>query len=214
MKSLLYLFRRYKLASSLNLFGLILSFTGCYILLTQINFIGSYNHGIRDYENIRRVYMNGFTNDGKWNTTLSRVMAESLEKCPHVESIGYLRSYGDVYFDKDGSNIISPAYLVSDDMLATINTELADGTIEGSKAIDKGIIIPASLAEKYFGNLRRTGDRLREGFGKGWNPSGADLAEVGFQERRQRRFRYQLRNLGAISNHNFHDKRDQQPGTQ
>ncbi len=161
MKSLLYLFRRYKLASSLNLFGLILSFTGCYILLTQINFIGQFNHGIKDYENIRRVYMYGFTNDGKWITTLSRVMAESLEKCPHVESIGYLRSYGDVYFDKDGSNIISPAYLVSDDMLATINTELVDGTIEGSKAIDKGIIIPASLAEKYFGNVMVAGKTMK-----------------------------------------------------
>ena len=44
MKTLLHLFTRYRQASSFNLFGLILAFAGCYVLLTQIKFIGSFNH--------------------------------------------------------------------------------------------------------------------------------------------------------------------------
>lgn len=64
MKTLLHLFTRYRLASSFNLFGLILAFAGCYVLLTQIKFIGSFNHGIKDYENIHRVYIYGIMEEG------------------------------------------------------------------------------------------------------------------------------------------------------
>ncbi|MCQ2214017.1 MAG: FtsX-like permease family protein [Bacteroidaceae bacterium] len=161
MKSLLYLFRRYKLASSLNLFGLVIAFTGCYILLTQINFIGSYNHGIKDYENIRRVYVNGTIGEGEWSWVCARVVAENFKKCPQVKSVGYLRDYGEIRFDKDGSPITTPSYLISDDMLTTINTELVDGTLDGAKAIDGGIIIPASLAEKYFGEMMVAGRSMK-----------------------------------------------------
>ena len=161
MKSLLYLFRRYKLASSLNLFGLIIAFTGCYILLTQINFIGSFNHGIKDYENIRRVYSQGVMEEGRWISTCSRVLADNISECPLVESIGYMRSYGDIQFDKDGSTIVSPSCLISEDMLQTIRAELVDGTLDGSKAIDGGIIIPASLAEKYFGDVMVAGKTMK-----------------------------------------------------
>ena len=64
MKSLIYLFRRYPLASVLNLLGLVLAFAGAYLLLTQIRFIDSYNRGIQGYEHIRRIYPHGlFNND-------------------------------------------------------------------------------------------------------------------------------------------------------
>ena len=161
MKSLLYLFRRYKLASSLNLLGLVVAFTGCYVLLTQISFIGQFNHGIKDYENIRRVYIQGIMEEGEWNQTCSRMLADDFKKCPQVESVGYLRSEGELDFDKDGSVITSPSCLISDDMLTTINAELVDGTLDGSKAIDGGIIIPASLAEKYFGEVMVVGKSMK-----------------------------------------------------
>lgn len=157
MKSLFYLFRRYKMASSFNLLGLILAFTGSYILLTQIDFIGSFNHGIKDYEKIRRVYVGGTMLEGVWNATCNRLWAESFSKSPQVESVGYMRNYGEMRFDKDGSCIISPACLSNDKMLTTINAELVDGTTDVGAAIDGGIIIPASLAEKYFGEVMVSG---------------------------------------------------------
>ena len=172
MKSLLYLFRRYKLASSLNLLGLIIAFTGCYILLTQISFIRQFNHGIKDYENIRRIYIQGIMEEGVWSSNCSRLLADNFSKCPQLESIGYMRSYGEIDFDKDGSTITSPAYLMSDDMLTTINAELVDGTLDGSKAIDGGIIIPASLAEKYFGEVMVAGKPMKL-------PAGAEGTIIG-----------------------------------
>ena len=172
MKGLLYLFRRYKLASSLNLLGLVIAFTGCYILLTQINFIGRFNHGIKDYENIRRIYIRGAMGDDKWNVTCSRGVIENFKKCPQVQSLGYLRYWGEIEFDKDGSILTSPSYLISDDMLTTINTELVDGTLDGSKAVDGGIIIPASFAEKYFGEVMVAGKSMKQSDGSELNVVG------------------------------------------
>ena len=57
MKSLLHLFRRYRVASLLNFVGLVFALAGCYVLLTQINYPGSFNHGIKDYKHIYRVYI-------------------------------------------------------------------------------------------------------------------------------------------------------------
>ena len=161
MKSLLYLFRRYKLASSLNLLGLVVAFTGCYVLLTQISFIGQFNHGIKDYENIRRIYIQGVMEEGEWNQTCSRMLADDFKKCPQVESVGYMRSYGEIPFDKDGSTVTSMAYLVSDDMLQVAGAELVDGTLDVSKTIDGDVIIPASLAEKYFGEVMVAGKSMK-----------------------------------------------------
>ncbi|MGM9688901.1 MAG: FtsX-like permease family protein [Alloprevotella sp.] len=161
MKTLFYLFRRYKLASAFNLAGLVLAFTGSYILLTQIHFIGSFNHSIRDCENIRRVYIRGIMEEGVWNSTCSRFLADNFSQCPLVESVGYMREDGNVRFDKGGSMLTAPFYRISDDMLTTVNTELVDGTLDGSRAIDGGIIIPASLAEKYFGSVMVAGRSMR-----------------------------------------------------
>lgn len=79
MKSLLYLFRRYKLASSLNFVGLVIAFTACYVLLTQINYIGSYNHSIKDYEKIRRVYIRGIMENDQWTFTFNRPLWRKLK---------------------------------------------------------------------------------------------------------------------------------------
>ena len=148
MKSLLYLFRCYKLASSLNLIGLVLAFLGSYILLTHISFIGRFNHGINDYENIRRVYIGGIMEEDTWSSSCSRLLADNFNKCPQVESVGYMRRYGEIQFDKDGSTITSLEYLISDDMLQVAGAELVDGTLGVSKTIEGGGLMPSSLAEK------------------------------------------------------------------
>ena len=161
MKTLFYFFRRYKLASTFNLLGLVLAFSGCYVLLTQIRFIGSFNHGIKDYEHIHRVYINGVMEEGVWYSTCCRFLADNLHACPQVESVGYMRSDGDMSFDKGGSVLAAPACVISDDMLTTVNAQLLDGTLDGSKTRNDGIIIPASLAEKYFGDVMVAGRSMR-----------------------------------------------------
>lgn len=160
MKSLLYLFRRYKLASSLNFVGLVIAFTACYVLLTQINYIGSYNHSIKDYEKIRRVYIRGIMENDQWTFTFNRPLLEKIKECPQVESVGYLRSGGDISLDKDGSVISMPVYAINNDMLTTVNAELVDGTL-CPNGIKEQVIIPASLATKYFGHAMVAGKEMK-----------------------------------------------------
>ena len=47
--------RRFKLASALNLIGLVVSFAAFYLLMTQIIYQTTYNHGIKDYDRLYRL---------------------------------------------------------------------------------------------------------------------------------------------------------------
>ena len=165
MKSLLYQIRAHKLASSLNFVGLVIAFTACYVLLTQINYIGSYNHSIKDYEKIRRVYIRGIMGNDQWTFTFNRPLLEKIKECPQVESVGYLRSGGDISLDKDGSVISMPVYAINNDMLTTVNAELVDGTL-CPNGIKEQVIIPASLATKYFGHAMVAGKEMKLKNGK------------------------------------------------
>ncbi|MDD6766796.1 MAG: ABC transporter permease, partial [bacterium] len=161
MKSLLYLFRRYPLASVLNLSGLVLAFAGAYLLLTQIRFIDSYNRGIRGYEHIRRIYPHGlFNND--WSATLPRPFLERLKDCQQIESVGFMSGWMYIEFDKEGSTIKVPAYYANRDMLLTVNATCVDGELVCQPAGNgKGVVIPASLSEKYFGTVLATGKQMK-----------------------------------------------------
>ena len=162
MKSLIYLFRRYPLASVLNLLGLVLAFAGAYLLLTQIRFVDSYNRGIQGYEHIRRIYPHGiFNND--WSCTLPRPFLEKLKTCPQIEHVGFMANQSfSMEFDKEGSSITVPAYYANADLLLTVNATCVDGELvcqaTGNGA---GIVIPASLAEKYFGTVMATGKQMK-----------------------------------------------------
>ncbi|MCI6875559.1 MAG: ABC transporter permease, partial [Parabacteroides sp.] len=162
MKSLIYLFRRYPLASVLNLLGLVLAFAGAYLLLTQIRFVDSYNRGIQGYEHIRRIYPHGiFNND--WSCTLPRPFLEKLKTCPQIEHVGFMANQSfSMEFDKEGSLITVPAYYANADLLLTVNATCVDGELvcqaTGNGA---GIVIPASLAEKYFGTVMATGKQMK-----------------------------------------------------
>lgn len=159
MKSLFFLLRRYKLASFLNFVGIVLAFTGCYILFTQIDYIGNYNQGIKDYKNIRRLYCKNDAQNG-WIYTFNRPFLDKLSDCPQVESIGFLRSSDEMAFDKEGSVITAPSYVISDNLLITLNAQAVDGKL-AMQAHETGIVIPASLAETYFGNVMAAGKQMK-----------------------------------------------------
>ena len=55
IKNIIYLARRFKLATTLNMMGLVVAFAAFYILMTQVIYQGSYNHSIEDYERLYRM---------------------------------------------------------------------------------------------------------------------------------------------------------------
>ena len=54
MKSLLYMFRRYRVATLLNLLGLGVAVATFYLFMTQVIYNRTYNHNIHDYKHAWR----------------------------------------------------------------------------------------------------------------------------------------------------------------
>ena len=58
LKNAIYMARRFKTASTLNLIGLVVAFATCYLLLTQIIYQYTYNRGVDDYQRLYRMESN------------------------------------------------------------------------------------------------------------------------------------------------------------
>lgn len=150
MKTMIYLLRRHTVASLLNLMGIVLAVAGGYIILTQVIYSARYNHGIPAYRHVCRVDAYGVMGDDSWWTAVSRPMCEYIAELPQVEDAAYVEGQSDWLVDKDGSYISVPCYAENGRALSVFGAERVDGTLSFEPTSD-GIVIPASLAMKYFG---------------------------------------------------------------
>lgn len=141
MKSLIYQFRRARLASTLNLLGIALTLAGTFVLLTQVMYHSRYNHCFPGYNDVYRVEAKGVFAPGEWGATLSRPMAERIAQMPIVEKSTCVWMAGDWIFDKDGSDIACPVVQGDGQMLTLLGAQCVDGTLElGEKDGDKLVI--------------------------------------------------------------------------
>lgn len=159
MKTLLYLLRRHMVASLLNFMGIVLAVAGGYIMLTQVIYSAQYNHGIPDYRRVCRVDVCGMFGEGKWCPSLPRPICEYLAELPQVEKVAYLRMDGYMMADKDGSVISVPCYAENGHTLEVFGAQRVDGTLTFEPS-DTGIVIPASLAMKYYGREDVAGQEM------------------------------------------------------
>ena len=165
MKTLLYLFRRHTVASLLNLMGIVLAVAGGYIILTQVIYSAQYNHGIPAYRRVCRVDAYGVTGDDSWWTAVSRPMCEYIAELPQVEDAAYVEGQSDWLVDKDGSYISVPCYAENGRALSVFGAERVDGTLS-FEPTSADIVIPASLAMKYFGREDAAGREMAFSDGK------------------------------------------------
>lgn len=87
MKSLLYMCRRYKLATILNVLGLSIAIAAFYLFMTQVYYNRTYNHGLAAHDRIFRVEMASHRFDGEWNCYTMRPLERALAELPHVEAV-------------------------------------------------------------------------------------------------------------------------------
>ncbi len=147
------------MACLLNFMGIVLAVAGGYIILTQVIYSAQYNHGIPGYQHICRVSTCGMFGEGKWIPTLPRPMCEYLTELPQVEGVAYLRTDGDVMADKNGSVISVPCYAENGHTLEVFGAQRVDGTLTFEPS-DTGVVIPASLAMKYYGREDVAGQEM------------------------------------------------------
>ena len=153
VNGMIYMARRFKTATTLNLVGLTVAFAAFYLLATQVDYMQNYNKGIANYERIFRVEakMNA---EAKWGTNCNRPTLEMIGQMPQVEGLTLI---GGGIWDQDVSvgerKLSVPATETTHTPFAAMQRRCIDGELvfpEGT-VMSQGAIIPASLARKLFG---------------------------------------------------------------
>ena len=94
----------------------------------------------------------------KWQSNVNRFLADELAKLPQVEGMALLQCWqNDSRFTKDGTEFTFKSCMVSNDALKTMAPRLLDGKLGWKDGDQKGLIIPASVAVKYFGTTQVAG---------------------------------------------------------
>ena len=87
------MFRRYRIATLLNLFGLSVAVATFYLFMTQVIYNRTYNHNLNDYEHMYRLEIYGNLFGDNWGCTICRPFATMLRDIPQVKSAVYYCPY-------------------------------------------------------------------------------------------------------------------------
>ncbi|MBQ9678393.1 MAG: FtsX-like permease family protein [Prevotella sp.] len=159
-----YMTRRFKTATTLNFIGLSVAFSACYLFLTQVVYNHSYNKGLTNYEQLYRVEVPDIMDHSKWQAMISRFLAEQLDSMPQVESMALLQCwYNSDRYMKGNTEMKFSGCNISNNALATLAPRVLDGEINWTDDDHQGLVIPASIAMKYFGTIQAAGRHMWNG---------------------------------------------------
>ena len=180
LRNIFYMSRRFKLATSLNLIGLVIAFAAFYLLMTQIIYQRTYNHSIKDYERLFRVESDFVYNEWDYSDNMCRPFADALQRMPDVVesysltlSGGSNESFYTLKFLKDSDTVSYAMSPANNTALSALSPEIVDGEIEWSDTLQEGVIIPRSIAKDYFGIEKAKGKMMVMVF-----PDGTDTIAV------------------------------------
>lgn len=169
-KNIIYMARRFKLATVLNMLGLIVAFTAFYVFLTQIIYQASFNGDIPDHERLYRMESDFVYNEWEFSDIVSRPFADALKRLPEVESyslVDNVNSYPQLFKKPgNGQDVHYTFTLANETAVSILSGSALDGKIEwnGDNG-NRGIIIPESVARDYFGTVQATGKEMVGIFG-------------------------------------------------
>ena len=167
MKSLLYLFRRYRLATLLNLLGLGVAVATFYLFMTQVIYNRTYNHNIHDYEHMYRLEIYGGLFGEDWGCNICRPFVTLLKEIPQVKDATYISPYINKIDAKVGNRTITvPLITMGKPGIEFFMGKLLSGS---SKTCADGanVIVSRSTAEKMFGTANAAGKTFESENGNG-----------------------------------------------
>ena len=157
MKSLLYMFRRYRLATLLNLLGLGVAVATFYLFMTQVIYNRTYNHNIHDHEHMYRLEIYGGLFGEDWGCNICRPFVTLLKEIPQVKDATYISPYINKTDAKVGNRTINvPLINMGKPGIEFFTGKLLSGS---SKTCGDGhnVIVSRSTAEKMFGTANAAG---------------------------------------------------------
>ena len=168
LKNIIYLARRFKLPTLLNLFGLVLAYATFYLLMTQVIYQATYNHGIENYRQLYRMESSQVFNEWQYTNNIARPFANALDSMPRVESYSLtmntdIEGYEDLYiytFVKGNRKFQIKYTLGNKTAVSTLTSKKLSGKIEWTDSDKNTLLIPASFAQKYFGTTQAADSML------------------------------------------------------
>ncbi|MBQ8937229.1 MAG: FtsX-like permease family protein [Bacteroidaceae bacterium] len=163
MKSLFYLARRFKTATALNLVGLTVAFAAFYLFMTQVRYNAGYNRSFPDAERLLRVEAK-MNQDSPWGTHCNRPLLEYMIQMPEVESgtiVSFFTGTWDFYLGESPITY-STSNVRNESGLETFGMECLDGKLHWDEG-EQGILISASMAERFLGTTMAAGRHLWDG---------------------------------------------------
>ena len=158
MKSLLYMFRRYRVATLLNLLGLGVAVATFYLFMTQVIYNRTYNHNIHDHEHMYRLEIYGGLFGEDWGCNICRPFVTLLKEIPQVKDATYISPY---YINKTDAKVGNRTITVPLINMGKPGIEFFTGKLlsGSSKTCGDGhnVIVSRSTAEKMFGTANAAG---------------------------------------------------------
>lgn len=155
------MFRRYRIATLLNLFGLSVAVATFYLFMTQViynrTYNHTYNHNLNDYEHMYRLEIYGNLFGDNWGCSICRPFATMLRDIPQVKSVVYYSPYVNQTDVKVNNRTITvPIVYMSKPGIEFFTGKLISGS---SKSWGTGAtaIVNRSNAEKMFGTANAVG---------------------------------------------------------
>lgn len=151
------MFRRYRIATLLNLFGLSVAVATFYLFMTQVIYNRTYNHNLNDYEHTYRLEIYGNLFGDNWGCSICRPFATMLRDIPQVKSAVYYSPYVNQTDVKVNNRTITvPVVYMSKPGIEFFTGKLISGS---SKSWGTGAtaIVNRSNAEKMFGTANAVG---------------------------------------------------------
>ena len=167
MKSLLYMFRRYRVATLLNLLGLGVAVATFYLFMTQVIYNRTYNHNIHDYKHMYRLEIYGGLFGEDWGCNICRPFVTLLKEIPQVKDATYISPYINKTDVKVGNRTIAvPLINMGKPGIEFFTGKLLSGS---SKTCADGanVIVNRSTAEKMFGTVNAVGKTFEDDNGNG-----------------------------------------------
>ena len=156
--------RRFRLATAFNMIGLIVAFATFYLLAPQIYYVYTYNHDLKDYERLYRMESNYNYRGDAFSDNVCRAFTDVLDSMENVESYSLAKhihvqnSYdAPSKFLKEDSVVNYRIISGNNTVVSVFTDHCVDGEIEWTNSDREGLIIPADIAQEYFGTLKAAG---------------------------------------------------------
>ena len=162
LKNIIYIARHFKLATALNVIGLIVAFATFYLLMTQVIYQAGFNHGVKDYERMYRMESDFVFEEWNFSDLVCRPFVEALKRVPQVESYALIADVSSDYtlpFQK-GDTTLNYMYTQCSRTAVSALSSCIDGNIEWNDTVQEGIIIPEKMAIEYFETPKATGKEM------------------------------------------------------